>query len=115
MMFYLHPSDLAFLTLASAVSVIRLWLFVWPQSGPTIGSFRVHHYLVGLFLSLGGIGAHSIYLYSIGLGLFVDEIGFILISGKTHEDNYSFASLAGTLALVVVAFVSRSVWAAPFL
>ncbi len=115
MILNLQQPDLAFVVLASAIGVIRLWLFAWPVSGPTIRNFRIHHYLVGLFLALAGASVHWLYLYAIGLGLFVDEVTFILISGKTHADNYSFTSLCGTLGLVVLAFLTRGVWAAPFI
>lgn len=31
----------------------------------------------------------NIYLLSISVGVFMDEIGFIIIKGKSHKDNYS--------------------------
>ena len=45
--------------------------------------------------------------YSIGLGLFVDEFAFLVMQGKTHKDNYSLCSLAGTALLITLVFVFR--------
>lgn len=46
-------------------------------------------------------------LLAIGLGLFVDELTFILMGGKTHQDNYSARSLIGTIVFISVAYVFR--------
>jgi hypothetical protein len=57
--------------------------------------------LAGVFL---GIAFSSLTVFAIGLGLFVDELAFLLMRGKTHEDNYSKTSLLGTLFFVAVVF-----------
>jgi len=53
-------------------------------------------------------------LYAAGIGLFLDEFTFLVTGGRTHQDNYSAISLAGTAVLVVVAFVFRAQLARPF-
>jgi len=56
---------------------------------------------------IAGLIFKSISVYAIGLGLFVDELTFILIRGKNHKDNYSTASLIGTAIFVLIVFVLK--------
>lgn len=51
---------------------------------------------------------HCLALYAIGIGLLIDESTFLLIGGKTHRDNYSALSLAGTAALIVTIYLTRT-------
>ena len=49
----------------------------------------------------------NVYLLSISVGVFLDEIGFILIKGKTHEDNYSPKSFMIILLFILLLFIFR--------
>ena len=70
--------------------------------------------MYGLVAVVIGLITHSIIVYAIGLGLFVDELTYLLIGGKTHEDNYSNISLLGTLLFVITVFVFRNYLVQPF-
>lgn len=83
----------------------RVFLFLWPTPGPTIGKFRIHHYIYGILGVLLGLIFHSVIIYAIGLGLFVDELTYLLIRGKNHQDNYSKTSLVGTFIFVILVFL----------
>lgn len=41
------------------------------------------------------------------MGIFLDEIGFIIIRGKTHEDNYSPKSFMILLTFILLLFIFR--------
>lgn len=60
----------------------------------------------GVLVAISLVFANSV-LYSIGLGLLVDEATYLLIRGKTHEDNYSVRSLVGTAVLVLLVYIFR--------
>jgi hypothetical protein len=92
----------------------RALLFVYPIPAPTIGRIRTHHYMYGIIAILVGLMIHSILVYSIGFGLFVDELTYLFIRGKTHEDNYSRNSLLGTLFFAIVVFVLKDYLMWPF-
>ncbi len=49
----------------------------------------------------------NVYLLSISVGVFLDEIGFILIKGKTHEDNYSPKSFMIIMLFILLLFIFR--------
>ncbi len=49
----------------------------------------------------------NVYLLSIGVGVFLDEIGFILIKGKTHEDNYSPKLFMIIILFILFLFIFR--------
>lgn len=97
-----------FLIFLSTVVVTRLFLYFKPTPAPTIKGFRTHHWMYGILGLFIGFITHYLPLYAIGLGLFVDELTYLLIGGKNHEDNYSAISLIGTIIFVVLAFFSRN-------
>ena len=112
----MHPyADQLFIYFIATVIIIRIWLFIWPVPGPTMRRFRIHHYHVGLVLLGVGAVSGSLHAYAIGLGLFADECAFIILRGKTHADNYSTLSLAGTLGIVIGVFLLREVLVRPLL
>ena len=70
--------------------------------------------MYGLLDIAASLLVHSLILYAIGLGLFVDELTYLLIGGKTHKDNYSAISLTGTLAFIAVVYVFKTQIVLPF-
>lgn len=103
-----------FLIFATTVLITRVYLYFRPTASPTIHGFRLHHYMYGLVLIVIGLIVQWLPLYAIGLGLFVDELAFILLRGKTHGDNYSWKSLAGTVLFVIAVFLLRDFFILPF-
>jgi len=67
--------------------------------------------LIGIF---AGLTFTSVTIYAIGLGLFVDELAYLLIGGKNHKDNYSKISLFGTLFFVILVLTFRNYFILPF-
>jgi hypothetical protein len=49
----------------------------------------------------------NITLFAVGLGLFIDELTFLLMRGKNHADNYSKISLLGTAFFIVVIYLLK--------
>jgi len=41
------------------------------------------------------------------MGIFLDELGFIIIKGKTHEDNYSPKSFMILLFWILLLFIFK--------
>ena len=89
------------------ILVTRVFLYVHPTPSPTINGFRTHHYMYGLVLAPVGALVGSVTIFAVGVGLFVDELGYLLIGGKTHEENYSKASLLLLTLLIVLAYIFR--------
>ncbi len=96
-----------FLIFLITIVVTRLFLFLRPIPAPTIERFRMHHYMFGILGIILSLILRSPLIFAIGLGLFVDELTYILIGGKTHKDNYSKVSLAGTLLFVIMVFILK--------
>ena len=101
-------ADQFFLIFLCTILITRIFLFYKPISSPTIGNFRMHHYMYGIAAIIIGLIMNSIVIYAIGLGLFIDELTYLLIKGKTHADNYSAKSLIGTLFFIVIICVLRN-------
>lgn len=94
-----------FLIFLTTILITRIVLFVKPVSSPTIKGFRVHHWMYGVLLITISIFIKNIYLLAIGLGLFIDELTFLIMRGKTHKDNYSFKSLLGTILFIIIVYL----------
>lgn len=96
-----------FLIFLGTILITRIFLFLKPVPAPTISDFRIHHYMYGLLAIIISLFLHSLILYAIGLGLFVDELTYLAVGGKTHADNYSTLSLCGTALLIIIFFIFR--------
>ena len=96
-----------FVIFALTILLIRMFLWFYPISSPTFGIFRIHHYMYGILGIALGLVLHSIIIYAIGFGFFIDELTYLLIRGKTHNDNYSKMSLVGTFIFIVLTFIIR--------
>lgn len=103
--------DKYFLFTFITIFITRVVVYVLNKPSPTIKNFRTHHWMFGLFFTIILFCISSfytnIYLLSISMGIFFDEIGFIIIRGKTHEDNYSPQSFMILLLFVLLLFIFR--------
>lgn len=74
----------------------------------------MHHWMHGIIIVAISFLLHSWILYAIGLGLFVDELTFVLMRGNSHEHNYSLTSLVGTACFVIIFYFLQSYVLIPF-
>lgn len=94
---------------------VGVYLFVYyithslhqPPPETTLWGFRVHHYMYGIILILLGVAFKNVPLYAVGMGLFVDELTYLLMGGETHEDNYSLVSNLGTVVFALLVYFFR--------
>src|SRR3989344_7468581 len=93
-----------FLIFLSTILITRLFLYFRPIPALTIKGFRTHHWMYGLIGVPIALISHSLIIYAVSWGLFVDELTYIIIQGKDHKDNYSKVSLVGTLVFIVIVF-----------
>jgi hypothetical protein len=63
--------------------------------------------MFGIGLLVASIIFANHVLFAIGLALFVDELTFLIIKGRTHKDNYSAKSMVGTIVFVILAYIFR--------
>ena len=103
--------DKYFLYTTTTILVTRVWVYLWNKPSPTIKNLRTHHWMFGLAFTiiLFCISNHytNIYLLSISTGIFLDEIGFMIMKGKTHEDNYSPKSFMILMFFIILLFIFR--------
>ena len=107
-------SEYFFIVFILTILVTRAFLFAYPISSPNIGRFRTHHYMFGIVAAGIGLAIQSVTLYAIGLGLFVDELSYLLMRGKTHRENFSTFSLVGTIVFVIIGFLLKNYLVSPF-
>lgn len=63
--------------------------------------------MYGIVLTLAGIIFSSIFVFAIGLGLFVDELGYLMMGGKTHKDYCSKISLILSGLFIILVYFFR--------
>ncbi len=100
--------DIFFLIFFVTILATRIFVYLKPIPAPTFKGFRTHHWMYGLLLLIVGYLFRNVLTSAIGLGLFTDELSYILIGGKTHADNYSKISVLGTLLFVFIVFIFRT-------
>ena len=103
----MQPENTFFFIFLITILITRIFLYFKPKPSPTIKRLRLHHYMYGIIILIIGLLLDNLASYAIGLGLFIDELTFLFIGGKNHEDNYSNKSLVGTLILVIIVFFFR--------
>ena len=93
------------------IILTRILVYLFNKPSPTIKNFRTHHWMYGLLFTiiLFCISSYytNIFLLSISMGIFLDEIGFIIIRGKNHEDNYSPKSFIILMFFILILFIFR--------
>lgn len=103
--------DQFFLITMITIIITRILVYVFNKPSPTIKNFRTHHWMFGLafvilLLCLSNFYT-NLYLFSISTGIFLDEIGFIILRGKTHEDNYSPKSFIILMVFILLLFIFK--------
>ncbi len=103
--------DKYFLFTTLTIIITRVLVYIFNKPSPTIKNFRTHHWMFGLVFTIILFCISSfytnIYLLAISMGIFLDEIGFIMIRGKTHEDNYSPKSFMILIIFIFLLFIFR--------
>lgn len=97
-----------FLIFIGTIVLMRLLLLSRQVHSPTIGGFRLHHYMYGIMLIGLSVIISSTTLFAIGLGLFVDELPQVIRNKWTWDDYYSLNHSICVLFIVVLFFVFRN-------
>lgn len=103
--------DKFFLFTLLTIIVTRISVYIFNKPSPTIKGIRTHHWMYGLLFTIIFFIISrfytNIYLLAISLGIFLDEIGFIILRGKSHEDNYSPQSFMIILIFILLLFIIK--------
>lgn len=105
-----------FLIFLGTIATTRFLLATKKLGHPAIKNFRLRHYMYGIVLIVLAFLAKSLLIYSVGLGLLVDEIPVILAKGPGHrhehwhgcDDYYTPWCVAGVLILVFLVYIFRN-------
>lgn len=105
----LQKPTLFFILLVSTIFVIRLSVFLVPEVNITFLGLVIHHFWFGVILLLGAFFTPEkysvrIFLYSIGSGLFVDQIVFMLLGAGNDQEYWALPSVLGVIILIAVVF-----------
>jgi predicted membrane channel-forming protein YqfA (hemolysin III family) len=94
--------NILFLTFVLTILLSRSYLFFVPQAhSPRWKNFQVHHYMYGLLLLVISFLIKSGVLYSVGLGLFADELP-LFFTNKWNKRGYDEAICRLFLIVIII-------------
>jgi hypothetical protein len=99
-----------FLSFILMILVARVFIFFTHMNTPDIGSFDVHHYMIGLALIITGIVVSSVEIYGVGLGLLLDEWSIFfpaLFPVEGWQIYFSAKYTLGVAVCIVLVFLLR--------
>ena len=79
--------DYFFLFFLLAITMSRLILAFPKRVKPSLGDFRVRHYMYAVVLIPVGLYLNNIPTYAFGIGLLMDELPLILVKGLGYRDG----------------------------
>ena len=102
-----------YLVILSTVVFMRIAVMLVPNIDITIFGLIIHHLWFGILVA--GIGYMmrkknkqlSLYLIAIGVGLFIDDLIFILLGGGGDVEYWALPSLVGTTLLMLFLYPLR--------
>ncbi len=109
-------SDYFFLIFLGTIAATRLFLAISKTGSPTLGTFRLRHYMYGIGLIIIAVLIQDLTLYAIGFGLLMDELPLIVLKGPGHreqhwrgcEDYDTPWCVSGVLILIFIVYVFRN-------
>lgn len=103
----MKKENLFFIIFMASLIVIRVFLYFYPASSPTINGFRMHHYMYGILIIIFAKLFKNTNIFAIGSALFLDELMLILTNSWTYSDYFSTISLVGTGIFSIFFFILR--------
>ncbi len=92
--------------------VVRLIVFLYPKHLIIFGVL-IHHFWTGVLLMLIAIlflkkqKKFNFLIFGVGLGLFIDEFGFMLLGGGDFPQYWSLFPITATIVLLISAYRIR--------
>ncbi len=98
-----------------AITISRVILAFPKRVKPSLGKFRIRHYMYALLLIPLGFNLHNVIVYAFGIGLLVDEFPLILFRGlgyrdeqwKGCDDYFTAWSVAGVLIGICAVYLLK--------
>lgn len=113
----LRSALLLVISILSTFIVLRLLLYVSPNSDFYVGSYNIHHLFTGLiFITAGGVPLAvyrgegrlanlAIVLFGLGLGMALDEGVYLIVTPGTNADYLLPVSFWGGVATIGLACI----------
>ncbi len=109
----MKKDNLIFIIITCTVLAIRLSVFLVPNIDINVSGFIVHHFWFGLFMILVSLlisnNLTRIYLCSIGIGLTIDQLFFMLSGAGGDKEYWSILSIYGAIFSLIIIFLLRKI------
>ncbi len=97
-------------TFLLVILVTRIFLHFTRLRSPSIKIFRLHHYMYGIVIMISGVFFWNLILFSVGYGLFLDELPCLAKATKFGYSEYSDENNIRTLVMLCLVTVLIIVW-----
>lgn len=108
----MKKENILFLTALITIILVRLKIYLFPVH-LYIGNSILYHFWIGVFLIIISLiipnkfNKTKLYTLGIGLGLFIDELIFMLTGAGSFTQYWSLSSTLGAFILIIILFLSR--------
>ena len=96
----------------STIILVRISIIIFPEIDVKIANFVIHHFLFGVILIILSyfIPKHcnlKVWIMGLGIGLFIDQLVFVILGAGKDAQYWAFPSFAGALGLSLLIFPFR--------
>ncbi|MEK6918122.1 MAG: hypothetical protein AABW51_04195 [Nanoarchaeota archaeon] len=108
----MKKENLFYSVIVLTIILVRLKVFLFPTHVQLFGVI-IHYFWIGaIFLVLGYLVSKSYFyvkllLISVGLGLFIDELAFMILGGGSFPQYWSIYSILGVVCLLLLSYLTR--------
>ena len=103
-----------YLVMILIILIARISIIIVPEVDLKFLDFVIHHFWFGVILIIAGliIPKQKVYpkilLYSIGAGLIIDQLIFMILGAGKDKEYWALPSLLGTIIIALVIYPIRT-------
>ena len=108
----MKKEDIFWFIVFITIIITRAGVMLFPNKNIYFFGLLVHHFWAGIFLIIISLLIHKsnllkLFLYSIGTGLVVDQLVFIILGAGGDAEYWANLSVYGTLLVLFIVYMAR--------
>ena len=104
-------SNLFYILCILTIAIIRLFVLIFPERHIIIDGIIIHHFWFGvaaLLISFLISARYKILIFSVGFGLIIDQLIFMLLGGGLNKEYWALPSAIGMILLLIMTYFIRN-------
>ena len=110
----MKKENLFYIIFILTIIIARISIIVFPEFDIKFLGVIIHHFWFGVILLAIGLiisekyESLKLYFYSIGVGLMVDQLVFMILGAGRDKEYWALPSLLGTILLAIIIYPMRA-------